>query len=191
MARKFSKISQKAFESMQINAGVVLNDFDPSGTTEIQDADIICATSGGITATCKANFTDLGADVDNAQKNTAELMQIEDYECTLAFTALNVTTDVIKMALGAADVSEKKVTPRMTLNPTASTGDFKDIWFVGDTIDDGFVAVRLMNALSTGGLTLKTTDKGKGNISVTLTGCPRLGSDVVPMEWYYSPKAAA
>ena len=57
MGRKFSKISQKAFESMQINAGVVLNKFDPSGTTEIQDADIICATSGGITATCKAKFT--------------------------------------------------------------------------------------------------------------------------------------
>lgn len=191
MARKFSKISQEAFKSMQINAGVVLNKFDPSGATEIQDADIICATSGGITATCKANFTDLGADVDNAQKNTAELMQIEDYDCTLAFTALNVTTDVIKLALGAADVSDKKVTPRMTLNPTANTGDFKDIWLVGDTIDDGYVAVRLMNALSTGGLTLKTTDRGKGNIAVTLTGCPRLGSDVVPMEFYYSPKAAA
>ena len=191
MARKFTKISAKAFESMQINAGVVLNKFDPSGTTEIQDADIICATSGGVTAECKPNITDLGDDVDNCQKNTAELMQIEDYDCTLAFTALNVTTDVIKLALGAADVSDKKVTPRMTLNPTASTGDFKDIWWVGDTIDGGFVAVKLMNALSTGGLTLKTTDKGKGNISVTLTGCPRLGSDVVPMEWYYSPKAAA
>lgn len=191
MGRKFSKISQKAFESMQINAGVVLNKFDPSGTAEIQDADIICATSGGITATCKANFTDLGADVDNAQKNTAELMQIEGYDCTLAFTALNVTTDVIKLAMGAADVSDKKVTPRMTLDPTASTGDFKDIWWVGDTIDGGFVAVKLMNALSTGGLSLKTTDKDKGNLSVTLTGCPRLGSDTVPMEWYYSPKAAA
>lgn len=191
MARKFTKISAKAFESMQINAGVVLNKFDPSGTTEIQDADIICATSGGVTAECKPNITDLGDDVDNCQKNTAELMQIEDYDCTLAFTALNVTTDVIKLALGAADVSDKKVTPRMTLNPTASTGDFKDIWWVGDTIDGGFVAVRLMNALSTGGLSLKTTDKGKGNLSVTLTGCPRLGSDTVPMEWYYSPKAAA
>lgn len=191
MARKFTKISAKAFESMQINAGVVLNKFDPSGTTEIQDADIICATSGGVTAECKPNITDLGDDVDNCQKNTAELMQIEDYDCTLAFTALNVTTDVIKLALGAADVSDKKVTPRMTLNPTASTGDFKDIWWVGDTIDGGFVAVKLMNALSTGGLSLKTTDKGKGNIAVALTGCPRLGSDTVPMEWYYSPKAAA
>lgn len=191
MARKFTKISAEAFKSMQINAGVVLNKFDPSGTTEIQDADIICATSGGVTAECKPNITDLGDDVDNCQKNTAELMQIEDYDCTLAFTALNVTTDVIKLALGAADVSEKKVTPRMTLDPTASTGDFKDIWWVGDTIDGGFVAVKLMNALSTGGLSLKTTDKGKGNLSITLTGCPRLGSDTVPMEWYYSPKAAA
>ena len=191
MARKFTKISAKAFESMQINAGVVLNKFDPSGTTEIQDADIICATSGGVTAECKPNITDLGDDVDNCQKNTAELMQIEDYDCTLAFTALNVTTDVIKLALGAADVSDKKVTPRMTLDSTASTGDFKDIWWVGDTIDGGFVAVRLMNALSTGGLSLKTTDKGKGNLSVALTGCPRMGDDTVPMEWYYSPKAAA
>lgn len=191
MARKFTKISAEAFKSMQINAGVVLNKFDPSGTTEIQDTDIICATSGGVTAECKPNITDLGDDVDNCQKNTAELMQIEDYDCTLAFTALNATTDVIKLALGAADVAEKKVTPRMTLDPTESTGDFKDIWWVGDTIDGGYVAVRLMNALSTGGLTLKTTDKGKGNISVTLTGCPRLGSDTVPMEWYYSPKAAA
>lgn len=191
MARKFTKISAEAFKSMQINAGVVLNKFDPTGTTEIQDADIICATSGGVTAECKPNITDLGDDVDNCQKNTAELMQIEDYDCTLAFTALNVTTDVIKLALGAADVSEKKVSPRMTLDPTASTGDFKDIWWVGDTIDGGFVAVKLMNALSTGGLSLKTTDKGKGNIAVTLTGCPRLGSDTVPMEWYYSPKAAA
>lgn len=191
MARKFTKISKEAFKSMQINAGVVLNKFDPTSTTEIQDADIICATSGGVTAECKPNITDLGDDVDNCQKNTAELMQIEDYDCTLSFTALNVTTDVIKLALGAADVSEKKVTPRMTLDPTASTGDFKDIWWVGDTIDGGFVAVRLMNALSTGGLSLKTTDKGKGNLSVTLTGCPRLGSDTVPMEWYYSPKAAA
>ena len=191
MARKFTKISKEAFKSMQINAGVVLNKFDPTGTTEIKDADIICATTGDITAICKANFNDLGAGVNNAKKNTAELMQIEDYDCTLAFTALNVTTDVIKLAIGAADVAEKKVTPRMTLDPTESTGEFKDIWWVGDTIEGGYVAVRLMNALSTGGLTLKTTDKGKGNISVTLTGCPRLGSDTVPMEWYYSPKAAA
>ena len=46
-----------------------------------------------------------------------------------------------------------------------------------------------MQSLSLIHISIKTTDKGKGNIAVTLTGCPRLGSDVVPMEWYYSPKA--
>ncbi len=191
MARKFTKISQKAFESMQINAGIVLNKFDPDGVTQVQDADIICATTGGITAECKPNFTDLGDDVDNAQKNTAELMLIEDYDCTLAFTALNTTPEVIKLALGAADTAAKKTTPRLDLKPVTGSGDFNDIWWVGDLIGGGFVAVKLMNAISTGGLSLKTTDKGKGNISVTLTGCPRLGSDVVPMEFYYSAGEAA
>ena len=191
MARKFTKITQDAFKSMQFNAGIVLNKFDPDGSTEVQDADIICATSGGVTAECKPNYKDLGEDVDNVQKNTAELMIIEDYDCTMAFTALNATADVIKMALGAADVDGKKIAPRMTLDPTKSTGDFKDVWWAGDTLDGGMVAVRLMDAISTGGMSLKTTDKGKGNIAVSLTGCPRLGSDTVPMEWYYSPKAAA
>lgn len=191
MARKFTKISAKAFESMQINAGVVLNKFDPEGKTESEDADIICATSGGVTAECKPNITDLGDDVDNCPKNTAEMMEIEDWDCTLAFTALNVTTDVLKLALGAADVTGKTVKPRMTIDPTANTGDFKTIWWVGDTLDGGFVAVKLLNALSTGGLSLKTTDKGKGNLSVTLTGCVRMGEDAVPMEFYYSAKEAA
>lgn len=191
MARKFTKIPAKAFESMQINAGVVLNKFDPEGKTATQDADIICATSGGITAECKPNITDLGDDVDNCPKNTAELMEIEDWDCTLAFTALNTTAEVIRMSLGAADISDKTITPRMTLNTTADTGDFKTIWWVGDLIGGGFVAVKLMNALSTGGLSLKTTDKGKGNLSVTLTGCQRMGDDTVPMEFYYSAAEAA
>lgn len=191
MARKFTKISAKAFESMQINAGVVLNKFDPEGKTEPEDADIICATSGGVTSECKPNITDLGDDVDNCPKNTAEMMQIEDYTCTLSFTALNTTSDVIKLALGAADVTGKAIKPRMTLNSAADTGDFKTIWWVGDLIGGGFVAVKLLNALSTGGLSLKTTDKGKGNLSVTLTGCQRMGDDTVPMEFYYSAAEAA
>ena len=191
MARKFTKISKEAFKSMQINAGVVLNKFDPTGTTEIQDADIICATSGGVTAECKPNFTDLGADVDNAQKNTAELMQIEDYDCTLSFTALNVTTDVIKLALGAADVSEKKVSPRMTLDPTASTGDFKDIWWVGDYSDAntgdsaGFIAIHMMKALSTGGFQIQSTDRAKGTFAFEYTAhFSMTAQDTVPFELY-------
>lgn len=191
MGRKFTKISAEAFKSMQINAGLVLNTFDTEGQTAVADADIICATTGGITATCTPNITDLGEDVDNCQKNTVELMEIEDYDCTLAFTALNTSAEVIRMALGAADVAGGKVTPRMTFKTDKTTGDFKTIWFVGDLIGGGYVAVRLDNAISTGGLSLKTTDKGKGNVSVTMTGCVRMGDETVPMEFFVSEDAAA
>lgn len=186
MARKFTKISAKAFESMQFNAGIVLNKFTPGSATAITDEDIICATTGGVTATCTPNVIDLGEDVDNCQKNTVELMEIDGYNCTLAFTALNADEKTIKLALGAADISSGKITPRMTFDTTESTGDFKTIWWVGDMGKQGYVAVCLKDAISTGGLSLKTTDKGKGNISVTLTGCVRMGKEDVPMEFYVS-----
>lgn len=191
MGRKFTKISAEAFKSMQVNAGLVLNKFDTEGQTAVADADIICATTGGITANCTPNIKDLGEDVDNCQKNTVELMEIESYDCKLAFTALNTSAEVIRMALGAADVAGGKVTPRMTFKTDKTTGDFKTIWFVGDLIGGGYVAVRLDNAISTGGLSLKTTDKGKGNVSVTLTGCVRMGDETVPMEFFVSEDAAA
>lgn len=186
MARKFTKISAKAFESMQINAGLVLNKFDPAGETTVEDADIICATTGGVTARCIPTVTDMGEDVDNCPKSTIEMMQIESWDCGFDFTALNADAKVIQIALGAADISDKTITPRMEYKTEASTGDFKDVWWVGDLVGGGFVAIKLTNAISTGGLNLKTNDKGKGQLSVSLKGCVRMGEDTVPMDFYVS-----
>lgn len=73
------------------------------------------------------------------------------------------------------------VTPRRDLEQT----DFSDIWWVGDRSDGGLVAIRLINALSTGGFTLQTTKKGKGQFSLELTGHVSINSqDVVPMVFY-------
>jgi hypothetical protein len=97
---------------------------------------------------------------------------------------LNVTTNIIKTALGAADIDSTdntKVTPRTELK----TSDFKPIWWVGDRTDGGMIAIKLLNALSTGGLSLQTTKKGKGQLSVTLTGHISIeDTDTVPMEFY-------
>lgn len=188
MGRPYTKVSATAFKNMPINAGVLLNDFNPASPT-VADSAIICATTGGITAECKANVTDLGDDVDNCQKNTVELMEIEDYDCTLSFTALETTPEVIRMALGAADISGNSIKARTTFNTDAESGDFKTVWLVGDLIGGGFFAIKLANAISTGGLSIKTTDKGKGNVSVTLTGCVRMGSEDVPMEFYVYDKS--
>jgi len=52
------------------------------------------------------------------------------------------------------------------------------------------VAVKLINALSTGGFSLQTTKNGKGQISLTITGHVSINAqDVVPMEFYSTDAA--
>ena len=59
------------------------------------------------------------------------------------------------------------------------------IWWVGDRADGGMVAVKLLNALSTGGFSLKTTKNGKGQTAVTIEGHVSMTAQKeVPMVFY-------
>ena len=184
---RFTKISETAFKEFQLEAGLILNTFNPESADEVTDEAIVCATTGGIEIGCKPTFTDYGSDIDNVPNNMLELKEIDGWDCHLAFTALTVTPAGIKLALGAADIDGNKITPRAEkLN-----SDAKDIWWVGDRADGGLVACCLKNALSTEGLTLKTTKNGKGQLSCTLTGHVSIkAQDVVPMEFYVMEGAA-
>jgi hypothetical protein len=63
--------------------------------------------------------------------------------------------------------------------------DFKDVWWVGDKANGGAYAIKLKNALSTGGLSIQSTKNGKGTNAMTLTGHFSLDNqDDVPMEIY-------
>ena len=177
----FTVIPQSTFEELQLDAGVLLNTFDPTTPAAPEDTAIICATTGGINASCVPTFSDMGEDVDNCPVNMKELKHLDSWECKLSFTALGTSPEAIKLALGAADVSTSKVTPRRDLKQT----DFSDIWWVGDRADGGMVAVCLKNALSTGGFVLQTTKNGKGQISVELTGHVSIDAQTtMPMEFY-------
>ena len=178
---RFVKVSEDAFKEIQLEAGLILNTFDPTGETDVEDANIVCATTGGIDIVCKPTFTDYGSDIDNVPDNMLEFMEIEKWDCSIGFTALNASAAVIKMSLCAADAEGNKITPRNDLKPE----DAKDVWWVGERADGGFAACCLKNSLSTEGLHLKTTKKGKGQLSCTLTGHVSIkAQDVVPMEFY-------
>ena len=184
---RFSKVSESTFSELQVDAGVLLKAFDPT-TPELVDENIICATTGGINPTCVPTYSDWAEDVDNAKNGMLEFKHLDGWETTLGFTALNTTAEVIRMALGAADIDAEsgKITPRNSLKNT----DFADVWWVGDRSDGGLVAIRLINALSTSGFSLQTTKNGKGQISVTLTGHVSIeDQDTVPMEFYVSEGA--
>lgn len=177
-------IPQNTFEALQVEAGVLLKAFDPSNP-EITDANIICATTGGITVTCKPTYSDMGADVDNVAPNMKELKHLDSWECGMSTTGLGTSPELIKMALGAADIDSQntsKIIPRRDLKQT----DFdSSIWWVGDRADGGLVCCQLLNALSTDGFSLKTSKNGKGNVSLNITGHVSMAAqDVVPMVFY-------
>lgn len=181
---KFTVIPQNTFEEMQMDAGVLLKTFDPASPAKPDDSAIICATTGGITATCTATYSDLGEDVDNCPNNTMELKHLDGWDCGLEFTSLGTSPENIKLALGAADIdgtNKSKIVPRRDLKQT----DFGDLWWVGDRADGGLVAIKLKNALSTDGFSLQTSKNGKGQTSVNLRGHVSINAqDEVPMEFY-------
>ena len=180
----FTAISQDAFDELQMDAGMLLKTFNPASPAAPADADIITATTGGITVECIPTYSDFGEDIDNVPNNMKELKHLDGWECRISTTALGTTPEAIKLSLGAADIdgtNTSKITPRRDLNQS----DFSDIWWVGDKMDGGFVAVKLMNALSTGGFSLKTTKNGKGNLTLELTGHVSINAQqTMPMEFY-------
>lgn len=178
---RFTAIPQDTFDTLQLDAGVLLTNFDPANPVAPADKDIICSTTGGIKIDCVPTFSDMGEDVDNCPNGMKELMHLDSWECTLGFTMLKLSPAGIKLGLGSADISSDKVTPRRSL----SQNDFTDIWWVGDKSNGGMVAVKVINALSTSGLSVQTSKNGKGQVSVTLTGHVSIDDqDTVPMEFY-------
>lgn len=152
---KYTQIPQDTFNDLQLDAGILLYDFDieaasaGTGQSGFDEEDFICATTGGITAECKPEYSDLAEDVDNAPVNLKEFLHLDGWTCTIEFTSLSNDPKGIRLALGAADIDEEKnkVTPRRDVKQK----DFADVWWVGDKANGGFVAVHLLNALSSEG----------------------------------------
>lgn len=186
---KYTKIPENAFKNLQLNAGVLLSDFNPA-TATVENESIIGATTGGINFTATPTYTDFGEDIDNCPKNMKELKKLDSWEAKCSGTFVTVDTAVAKSLIGAADIGQSdttKVTPRNDL----AQADFSDIWIVGDYSDKngdtngGFVAIHMMNALSTGGFQIKTADKAKGQFSFEYTAHYSMSAqDTVPFELY-------
>ena len=183
---KYTKIPETTFKNLQLNAGVLLSAFNPESAT-VANESIIGATTGGVNFTATPTFSDYGEDIDNCPKNMKELKKLDAWEINMSGTYITVDANAVKTLVGAADVSENKITPRNDLKLT----DFTDVWWVGDYSDQngetngGYVAIHMMNTLSTGGFAIKSSDNGKGNFSFTYTAHYSMSAqDTVPFEVY-------
>lgn len=181
----WNRISEDAFNSFAYDAGILVKNFDPATFTEPSDDDIICTTTGNITASMVPTMSNLGDDVNGIHGQFKELEILESWVATLGFTALEVGVNQLKLALGAADIATGNagVKPRMFLK----SSDFENLALIMFRLDGGLTAVLLRNALSTGGVSITTSKSGKANLAVTMTGFQSMNAQTTPaMEFYES-----
>lgn len=190
MALAYTKYPTDAFESLQINAGVVASEFD-TATGQLDTSKILGATTGGIQVNLTPNFSDFGEDVDNVPANTKQLKVLNDWDCHITGSFVSVSQATAERLTVAADLTTAsgKITPRADLQDA----DFDDLWFIGDygdrTGNGGFVAVRLIDALNVGGFQLQTQKNNKGQFAFDFQGHYDLTDEnrKPPFEIYVKP----
>lgn len=196
---KFTQIPTDTFKKLQLNAGILTTEFNPA-TGELTASNIIGATSGGVSFEATPSFTDFGEDIDNCPKNTKELKKLDSWEAKMSGSFVTMDTNVATSVIGTAAVAsnnQTKVVPRNYVEAK----DFKNIWWVGDYSDinedgssagkAGFIAIKLINALSTGGFKIQSGDKAKGTFEFEYTGhYSSENIDTVPFELYIKAGSA-
>lgn len=196
---KFTQIPIDTFKKLQLGAGLLTSKFDPA-TGELTASNIIGATSGGVSFEATPSFNDFGEDIDNCPKNTKELKKLDSWDAKMSGSFVTMDTTAAVSVIGAAAVASDdptKVVPRNSVNDT----DFKDIWWIGDYSDvnddgsstgkAGFIAIRLISALSTGGFKIQSGDKAKGAFEFEYTGHYSIEHiDTVPFELYIKAGSA-
>ena len=186
---KFNKIPETTFKELQLNAGIMLKSFNPS-TATVELNNIVGTTTGGVNFMATPTFSDYGDDIDNCPKNMKELKKLDEWDINMSGTFITVNANGVKSILGAADIGESDNTKIIPRNDLAD-GDFTDLWWVGDYSDKngdtngGYIAVHMMNALSTGGFSIKSTDRAKGQFAFTYTAHYSMNAqETVPFEVY-------
>lgn len=196
---KFTQIPTDTFKKLQLGAGILTTEFDPA-TGKLTASNIIGATSGGVSFEATPSFTDFGEDIDNCPKNTKELKKLDSWEAKMSGSFVTMDTKVAMSVIGTAAVASDdptKVVPRNSVEAK----DFKNIWWVGDYSDinedgssagtAGFIAIKLINALSTGGFKIQSGDKAKGTFEFEYTGhYSNENIDTVPFEIYIKAGSA-
>ena len=191
LAKKFAVnvLTAEAFKSIPKGSGNILSDFSLE-TPKIDKTNVVHATQGGVQITYQNTIEDTLADIDNAPTNTKQGAEVSGTTATISYTTPNADPKTIQMAVGTADIDPDDPTHVVARLKTVLT-DFKPLWWVGPMTGGGFLVVKILNALSTGGLNLQTAHRGGGSMQITMTAFSDLENpDQAPMEFYSITKAA-
>lgn len=192
---KYTKVTADAFQKLQLNAGLLMTSFTPA-TATVTDSNIFAATSGGVTFASNPQYIDWGEDIDNVPANTKQLKRIDHYEPRISGTAKTIDSDTVAYLEAATDKTTASSVDKFVPRHDLKTADFHDLWWVGDYTDEngangGFIAIRLINGLNTGGFQVKSNDDGKGDFAFDFLGHYDISTpDTPPFEIYVKEGAS-
>lgn len=194
----YTELPADLLAGIQRGAGLFTIGFNPKQpqTGEDLKSIIFAATTGGVTIACTPTFTDFFEDVDNAPKNTKQGKMLDGYDALISATQVNFTEQSIKASIGAADSEADgdvagltKISPRMNLKQTDFIQGLGVICNWGE--DGSFLYAELNDALTDGGLSIQTSDDGKGQGSISYRGHTTTEDlDRPPIEFYLFTKAS-
>jgi hypothetical protein len=162
-------VSASTKQNLQLGAGVLMTAYAPG--SEIDASSIIGATRGGGSFVATPTIRQIEA--DGVPENVKELVANDGWTATLNTTLIEFKKENLLLALGpgavATDVTaNEKTTTTITCSNEVKDADFKDIYWVGDLADGSKIAIKLKNALNSGGLNLTITNKGEGTYALSL-----------------------
>lgn len=192
---QYTQVKSDAFETLQLNAGIMCDDFTPASGTL---GNILGATSGGLSFASNPNFVDFGEDVDNAPANTYQLKKVVSFDPVISGTFISIDASLAKTLNGAGAIDSDDST-HIVPSHDLSESDFTDFWVIGDysayndgTSTAGYVAVHIMYGLNTKGFQWKTNKDGKGQFEFEIHGHYDLDDvDTVPFEIYVKAGTAS
>ncbi len=186
---KFTRIPETAFQKLLLNAGILTKKFNPA-SGELTEADLLGATTGGVSFSANPAYSDFGEDIDNAPVNVKELKKLDSWAVTMSGTFVTVDIALAKTLIGAADTDSSDTTKIVPRNDIVDA-DFTDLWWIGDYSDNngenngGFVAIHMLNSLSTGGFKIQSGNRAKGQFAFEFTSHYSMSAqDKVPFEVY-------
>lgn len=191
---KFTKIPEDTFKTIQLNAGILCESFDPK-TGEVSG--LVGATTGGCNFSTNPTYSDFGDDIDNCPKQTKELKKLDSLEPTMSGNFVTATAESIASVAGHADVDPEDPT-HIIMRKDILDKDFKELWWVGDysneneEADGGFIAIHMMNVLNTNGFQMQSTDRGKGQFAFNYASHFSIAEQTkVPFELYIKAGGAS
>jgi len=173
--KPYSGYNSETPDKLLLDAGVLFKNFNP-GTDTYQSAKAagkcLGATRKGSEFSAKPSYRRM--EIDGVHTRTKGDTLIDGWEVYLKTTLVEMTSDNLKRALGAADI-DATTTPgydRITGRDTIQDSDYEEnITFIGNILgEEEPLIIQVFNAFHEGGLTFSAEDKNNAGVECQFYG---------------------